>query len=240
MSPLEMLIIAFFLGALGQFARAVVAFAGKSSWTDAPSQSDVFSLARYVITIFIGGFAGVATWLVLVLSNKITTDSGADNSLYIDFVIAGYVGTDVLEAFIGNFLQKWLGPGQGVLDNIGLANKPATPAAGAPQVLSDLDTTLSKFAEIQARVTVKPTLHYSYILMKAKSWLSPDPKKAKDTDAPPQQPNSNNIIDFLRSIFGSVPVAQADVTRLDFTNYASLARTIGLLFSEKGGVFIDD
>jgi hypothetical protein len=96
---LKFLLLGGFLGLFGQGIRALVGLNLLKDYANGPnpSQADVFNAARLAISLVVGFLAGVATALVYVLKeDKVVSDIGP---YLLSFAGAGYVGTDVIEAF---------------------------------------------------------------------------------------------------------------------------------------------
>jgi hypothetical protein len=96
---LKFLLLGGFLGLFGQGVRALVGLNLLKDYANGPnpSQADVFNAARLAISLVVGFLAGVATALVYVLKDdKVVSDIGP---YLLPFAGAGYVGTDVIEAF---------------------------------------------------------------------------------------------------------------------------------------------
>jgi hypothetical protein len=102
---ITVLLLGGLLGLFGQGARAVVGLKTLADYANAPNptQNDVFNAARLTVSLIIGFLAGVAAALTCVLAKVQFTDIG-DHLL--QFAAAGYVGTDVIEAFTASFFDK--------------------------------------------------------------------------------------------------------------------------------------
>jgi hypothetical protein len=102
---LKFLLLGGFLGLFGQGVRALVGLNLLKDYANAPnpSQNDVFNAARLAISLVVGFLAGIAAALTYILK-------GSDVSSVIPFLLpfagAGYIGTDVIEAFYVKYFDK--------------------------------------------------------------------------------------------------------------------------------------
>lgn len=105
------LVAAGTMGAFGQGVRAVVGLKGMTDEAKSLnlSPSDLFKTARLLTSLMIGTLVGFAAGLTYIQAGG-TADSVTFQTL-IQFATAGYLGTDILEAFITKYFT------------------PATPAA---------------------------------------------------------------------------------------------------------------
>jgi hypothetical protein len=108
---LLILVLAGGMGAFGQGARVAVGLKGMTDEAKSLnlSPSDLFQTARLVTSLLIGMLVGIAAGLVYIQAGS-TADQVTFQTL-VGFAAAGYLGTDVLEAFITKYFP------------------PATPAA---------------------------------------------------------------------------------------------------------------
>ena len=84
------------LGILGQVSRAIAGFKTMNDWADAAGNSaqDLFVLNRLVISLIIGGAAGIAAVVGLRPEQVVFTPE-----VILGIAAAGYVGADFIEAF---------------------------------------------------------------------------------------------------------------------------------------------
>lgn len=95
---LTFLLLCALLGAVGQIARVVV---GLKKLRDAASASDTkfadqFEASRLVVSLIIGGAAGVLGGLALTTSTEPTIDT----KFALGLMAAGYAGADFIEGFM--------------------------------------------------------------------------------------------------------------------------------------------
>lgn len=103
---LQVLFLGGLLGLFGQGARAIVGLKTLSDYASSPNptEADVFNAARLIISLIIGFIAGIAAALAFEIAGG---DSAKINGqTLLGFAGAGYVGTDVIEAFIGKYFDN--------------------------------------------------------------------------------------------------------------------------------------
>lgn len=124
---LAALLAAGLLGALGQGVRAVAGL--KKMNDDAANQNassgDVFIASRLIVSLLIGGLAGIAAGLGLGLATLLSLDKATIDVL-LGIAAAGYVGTDFIESFAPTITSKT--PPAGARGGQG-TQAPATPGA---------------------------------------------------------------------------------------------------------------
>ena len=101
------LILCGLLGLVGQAARPIVGMKTlvDSAHKQGVSSGDLFSLSRLIFSLIVGFAAGVLTLLVQWV-NSFGQVAVSGFSAAMTFVVAGYIGTDVIEAFTTKFFDK--------------------------------------------------------------------------------------------------------------------------------------
>lgn len=107
------LILAGFLGMVGQGARAIVGLKKMNDEAQASGASaqDLFIASRLVVSLIVGFIAGVIAAFCLGIS-KLLSIKDDDTQLMLGIAAAGYAGTDFIEAFarkLGSSPQKRTG-----------------------------------------------------------------------------------------------------------------------------------
>jgi hypothetical protein len=239
--PMHILLLGAGLGFFGQGVRAAVGLKTLADYANgpAPSESDVFNAARLLISLVIGTLAGIASaisYYALLQGN--IGDIGVAQVL--GFAGAGYVGTDIIEAFIVKFFDQ--------TSPTGLKNSTAPSGAMSMDAFaSSLDT----FAAIQQKLpnlAQTPTLTTRGILnyLKSKVYPPKDPAAWKATD--PIKPNPledtpDYLLNKIQSLFQMQRLPKwelnyDDERLLKTDSYQNLALSIGQLFKNHGGDYV--
>jgi putative chitinase len=106
MSIMQTLVLAGFMGMIGQFCRVIVGLKKRND-TPEPIREEL-SIARLFITLGIGAVAGVLAALSIGLE-KLMALTGADNTLLLGLLAAGYSGTDFIEGFLASHMPQSAG-----------------------------------------------------------------------------------------------------------------------------------
>ena len=108
--PLETLVFCGVLGLVGQGARAAIGLKTMLDYRTPAGTGAVFNLARLLVSLTIGFLAGVVTALVLWGTAKDGNLAAAvpieDFASAMKFVVAGYIGTDAIEAFTVRYFDR--------------------------------------------------------------------------------------------------------------------------------------
>jgi hypothetical protein len=105
-SALWTVLLGGFLGMVGQLARTVVGIKKEMDAAKAPGAKnknfgDWFDIKQLVISILIGGVAGV----IAILSTN-TNANAIDNKFMLGIMASGYAGSDFIEGFMTKNLPK--------------------------------------------------------------------------------------------------------------------------------------
>ncbi len=124
-NALQLLLLGGLLGLFGQGVRAAVGLRLLKDYANAPSpgQNDVFNAARLAVSLVVGFLAGVAAALTYILKGG-TGETVSD--LLLPFAGAGYVGTDIIEAFYVKYFDA--------TSPAGLKTPQSQPSAPSPPV----------------------------------------------------------------------------------------------------------
>lgn len=95
------------LGAIGQGLRVIAGLKKMNDDAQAAdaSSEDLFSAARLATSLMIGFVAGVATTLSLGPAKLMNVDPSGSAQILLGVIVAGYVGSDVIEAFTRNLVS---------------------------------------------------------------------------------------------------------------------------------------
>lgn len=137
------------MGLLGQGCRVIVGMATlATSKLVAPADNqDVFNLARLVFSLIIGFVAGLVTALIRWKQGPITSINVADFDVMFPFAIAGYIGTDVIEAFTVQFFEKNRQDSQRASTSAASATNTTPQPASASDTLTDVHAMVSSIAD---------------------------------------------------------------------------------------------
>jgi hypothetical protein len=105
-ATIQFLLLGGLLGLFGQGARALVGLKTLSDYANgpSPSENDVFNAARLATSLVIGFLAGIAAALTYYALGK-DLSAKLDFQLLLGFAGAGYVGTDIIEAFVARYFD---------------------------------------------------------------------------------------------------------------------------------------
>ena len=106
---LAILVVCGLMGVVGQGCRTIVGLTNMAMYklNSPPGEQDLFNLSRLIFSLVIGFVAGFVTALVQwKASGGIDHINVSDFQTMLDFAIAGYIGTDVVEAFTTQFFDK--------------------------------------------------------------------------------------------------------------------------------------
>ncbi len=103
----QVLLVLTIGGLMGMVGQGVRAVAGLKALSDAaasqnPSEQDQFRAMRLIVSLIIGGLAGIAATLAAGTSNVLAHIGDVETLLML--AAAGYAGTDFIESFLSNYL----------------------------------------------------------------------------------------------------------------------------------------
>lgn len=126
---LVVLILGAFLGMAGQCARAIVGLKKEADAASAAGQTlaDRFSASRLVVSIIIGGVAGMLATVGMVSAGTLAPGVAIDGQTVTTLLAAGYAGADFIEGFMRTALPEKVTPSGAVG-----SNSPSSAAADAP------------------------------------------------------------------------------------------------------------
>ena len=127
------LLLGSVMGAFGQGCRAIVGLTTLAVYNvdKEPSERDNFNLARLLFSFLVGALAGFVTGLIAWQGNSIGSINIASFEEMFKFAIAGYIGSDIIEAFTARFFPQTSSHGP-------KANSPKQDAGG--QKAANLET----------------------------------------------------------------------------------------------------
>ena len=98
------LLLAGFMGALGQGIRAVIGLKqlADQNANAPPGTADTFQAARLAVSLMIGFIAGAFSGLALL--NQLTQVSPTNYQTLLGLIAVGYAGTDAIEGFMSTYL----------------------------------------------------------------------------------------------------------------------------------------
>lgn len=107
-AAINVLLLGGLLGLFGQGARVVVGLKTLTDFANAPSanQTDVFNAARLTVSLIIGFLAGIAEALAFLEGGDPTKIGQIGLQQLLGFAGAGYIGTDIIEAFIAKYFDS--------------------------------------------------------------------------------------------------------------------------------------
>jgi len=239
---LLLLLLGAGLGFFGQGVRAAVGLKTLADYANgpAPSENDVFNAARLLISLVIGTLAGMAAAISYVLAGGKAGEISPDQLLA--FAGAGYVGTDIIEAFIAKYFDQTSPTG---------LKKPSTPSSAIS--LNDFASAIDAYAAVQQKIPnliQRPTLTTNSILqyLKTKVYPPKDASKWKPTDKiepGPGQDTPDYLLNKIQTLFQTqgLPdpkweVDYDDEKLLKTDSYQTLAQSIGQVFKNHGGTYV--
>lgn len=113
------------MGLVGQGCRVIVGLSTLAVYkvNAPPTSQDAFNLARLLFSLIVGFVAGFVTGMIQWSTSQIEAIHVSVFNDMLKFAIAGYIGTDAIEAFTTQFFEPALKPG---------TSSPKPPAAEAP------------------------------------------------------------------------------------------------------------
>ncbi|CAN2532989.1 hypothetical+protein [Methylocapsa aurea] len=123
------------LGAIGQGLRVIAGLKKMNDDAEAAdvTSADLFSAARLATSLMIGFVAGVATTLSLGPAKLMNVDPSGSAQILLGVIVAGYVGSDAIEAFTRN-LASVPAPkiDASLFERIDTFSQPTTPSLPPP------------------------------------------------------------------------------------------------------------